>query len=295
MKRLLYVMILALLSAPAYAINWGNLMYFHQGVASKPFAVTIADDGAGTAAASTLTSPVFATYRYTCSDTDGCGLTIGETNVVDGQYLTLYNVSANAITLTASAGVLQLSTATFAMAQYQQIHLQYQSDRWVEISRGGTSIGSASVDTTANYTWTGTHDFQGTFYGSGVNEFYNISTAATDRYSLRVLTRASAAITNAYGIFLYGYDDGADAANYEAIAIETPDNAWISGNLYGLHVRDLGSVTGPSVKRSIFVEGTAAIEFDPALNIDGGITLYKSVTNCSDSAGDAACSAAPAG
>lgn len=154
MKNLLLLaFISALFVGDALAITWGQLMYFHAGVAGKPFAVTIADDGAGTAAASTLTAPVFAEYRYTCSDSNGCDLTLGETNVVDGQYLCINNVGSNTVTVADSSGVSELSSSSFVMAQYTQLCLTYQSDRWVEKSRGGSAIvaaTAAAVATTTN-------------------------------------------------------------------------------------------------------------------------------------------------
>lgn len=177
MMRKLLALLLILIAPQAFALNWGQLMYFHAGVAGRPYAVTIPDDGAGTAAAYTLTSPVFAEYRFTVADTHGADLTLGETNVVDGQYLCIYNVGSPALTLTASAGVLQMNTATFAIAQYQQFCATYQSDRWVEKSRGGTSIGASSVDLTADYAWTGNHSW--TKSGSQPTTFWNINWSQT--------------------------------------------------------------------------------------------------------------------
>lgn len=96
--------------------------------------VTIADNGGGTAATSTLTTPATSYYEYTCSDTDGCDLTLGETSVTAGQRLTIVNVSSNVLNIADSAGVSETAGA-MAMGQYDSISFVYETDRWVETSR----------------------------------------------------------------------------------------------------------------------------------------------------------------
>lgn len=103
-------------------------------VIHTPAPLTIADSGNGSPATSTLTSPISAEYRYTCSDTDGCNLTLGETGVVDGQQLCIENVSANVLNLADTSGVSETNGA-FAAGQYDMICYTYESDRWVEKSR----------------------------------------------------------------------------------------------------------------------------------------------------------------
>lgn len=142
MKKVLLLLLFALIAAPLLALNWGQIMRFYGLIVYVPLAATIADDGAGTAAASTLTTPTRRAYSYTCSDAHGCDLTLGETNVFDGQQLTIYNVGSNTLNLADTSGVSELNSA-YAMAQYDFITLEYQSDRWVEASRSVS--GSAGL------------------------------------------------------------------------------------------------------------------------------------------------------
>jgi len=97
-------------------------------------AVTIADSGDGSAATSTLTTPASSLYLYTCSDTDGCTLTLGETSVTTGMRLTIVNVSANAVTVADTSGVSE-TAGSMALGQWDSISYVYVTDRWVETSR----------------------------------------------------------------------------------------------------------------------------------------------------------------
>lgn len=135
MKKLLAIVLVFAVVATAYAINFGTVVVFNAQVAFRPIAVTIADNGnGGTAAASTLTAPLGATYHYTCSDANGCDLTLGETGVINGQLLCVINVGTNAVNLADTSGVSETAGA-FAAGQYGQICYAYTSDRWVERSR----------------------------------------------------------------------------------------------------------------------------------------------------------------
>ena len=97
-------------------------------------APTIADSGDGSAAAATFT-PLFAgSWRITCSDANGCDVTMGETNVPDGLEVTFTNSSANTVNFADTAGVTELAGA-FAAGQYDSLTLVYQADRWIEKSR----------------------------------------------------------------------------------------------------------------------------------------------------------------
>ncbi len=96
-------------------------------------AITVADTGDGSAAASTLT-PTAAYVSYTCSDTDGCTITLSETGAVDGSTVKVTNVSANASTFADTSGLTELA-GSFAMGQYDSLTLVYATDRWVEVHR----------------------------------------------------------------------------------------------------------------------------------------------------------------
>lgn len=95
--------------------------------------VTIADDGAGTSPAYTLT-PNRSSYRITCNDTNGCTITLGETSIRDGTQLKIVNMGANTVTFADTSGVSETAGA-FAAGQYDAIAYVYATDRWVEISR----------------------------------------------------------------------------------------------------------------------------------------------------------------
>lgn len=94
---------------------------------------TIADSGDANPATHTLNS----TRSYselTCNDADGCTVTMGETSISEGQYLTITNVSANACTFADTSGVTEIAGA-FSMGQYDTLELVYIGDRWVERGR----------------------------------------------------------------------------------------------------------------------------------------------------------------
>jgi hypothetical protein len=94
---------------------------------------TVADSGDASPAVATLT-PTTSYVSLTCSDTDGCTMTLGEGGAENGDLVTIVNVSANVANFADSAGVSELSAA-FAMGQYDTLTLLYATDRWVEVSR----------------------------------------------------------------------------------------------------------------------------------------------------------------
>lgn len=96
-------------------------------------AVTIADNGGGTPAASTI-SMSNTSYKITCNDADGCDVTLGESGALDGQVVTLTNISANTVNFADTAGVSELA-GVFAAGQWDTISVRYVDDRWVETSR----------------------------------------------------------------------------------------------------------------------------------------------------------------
>lgn len=98
-----------------------------------PYPLTIADSGDGNAATSTpaISSSII---QLTCSDTDGCTITLSETGVLDGTRLSITNVSANVCNFADTAGVTEIAGA-FAMGQYDTLVLEYVVNTWVEISR----------------------------------------------------------------------------------------------------------------------------------------------------------------
>lgn len=99
---------------------------------TTPTAQTVASDGAGTAAAFNIAATV-GVVLVTCNDTDGCAGTLLETSAVSGSFLTIVNMSANAVTLADSAGVSETAGA-LSLGQYDSVRYVYASDRWVELS-----------------------------------------------------------------------------------------------------------------------------------------------------------------
>lgn len=94
---------------------------------------TIADSGAAGAASATVAMSA-PSYRVDCQDTDGCNITMGETNAISGQTITFTNISANTVNFADTAGVSELAGA-FAAGQWDTLTVRYVVDRWVEISR----------------------------------------------------------------------------------------------------------------------------------------------------------------
>lgn len=110
--------------------------------------VTTASNGGGTAASATLTTSEVSYIEHTCSDTDGCTLTLSESGAKQGQLLTVVNVSSNTDTFADSSGVQELAGGTsFAAAQWQSIMFQYVTDRWVELNRSGAGEGGGGGGT----------------------------------------------------------------------------------------------------------------------------------------------------
>ncbi len=101
---------------------------------TTPGAITIPDgSNPGTPASYTL-NPAASVVSLTCSDADGCAVTMGETSPVTGSRVTIVNLSANNCTFADTAGVSELAGA-MTMAQYQTLSLIYVADRWIEVSR----------------------------------------------------------------------------------------------------------------------------------------------------------------
>ncbi len=104
--------------------------------------------GAGRATYNSLDTASSNVY-FTCNDTNGgCQINFTETNVTDGQLLTITNVSANPSYVSDSAGVVELYSGNeVTLNQYETVTLKYASDRWVEVARLGGGTGSGTVNT----------------------------------------------------------------------------------------------------------------------------------------------------
>ena len=131
MRKTLYGLAILVLFA-ALATAQGGVT-FTDGTRWNVSSQTVADNGGGTAATGTVT--VLKSYvELTCSDANGCDMTISETGAREGMLLTVVNVSANTCNFADTAGVSE-TAGTFAAGQYDAISLVYIGDRWVELSR----------------------------------------------------------------------------------------------------------------------------------------------------------------
>lgn len=95
--------------------------------------LTIASSGDGSPATATHDPSTAFTY-FTCQDTDGCNVTMGETNPATGQLWIGCNNGSNVVNFADTASVSELAGA-FAAGQYDCIQLMYVLGRWMELSR----------------------------------------------------------------------------------------------------------------------------------------------------------------
>lgn len=100
------------------------------GLGGTVHAYTIADSGNGSPATGTLT-PTGSIVKLTCSDSDGCTVTMGEGSAVEGDVVRIINISANAATFSDSSGVSE-TTGSIVLGQYDSLSLVYVDSRWVE-------------------------------------------------------------------------------------------------------------------------------------------------------------------
>jgi hypothetical protein len=94
---------------------------------------SIPDSGDGNPATYTLT-PTRTYVELTCSDANGCTVTMGETSIDEGTKVELVNAGANPYTIVDTSGVSEM-TGDFTASQYDVIFYRYIGDRWVERGR----------------------------------------------------------------------------------------------------------------------------------------------------------------
>lgn len=94
--------------------------------------VTVADSGNGSAATATLT-PTAGVVKLTCSDTDGCTITMGEGSATEGDIVRIVNISANEATFADTAGLSEL-TGAVVLGQRDTLSLIYVDSTWNELS-----------------------------------------------------------------------------------------------------------------------------------------------------------------
>lgn len=84
----------------------------------------------------TLTlTPNATNVRITCNDSDTCDITMDETNMQDGQIVTISCLATSGTCdFSDSSGVSELA-GNFSMGNYDSLDLKYDSDRWIERAR----------------------------------------------------------------------------------------------------------------------------------------------------------------
>lgn len=134
---ILFVLFFALgavgLIAQQYVIQQRQGMSFLGALGLAPTAISIADNGVGTAAPYTLTSPNKAAYVITCADTNGCAFFLGETGAFNGQILYLENGGSNTVTVNEASGKSHMQGTTFAEGTDDNIAFRYNGAQWNEL------------------------------------------------------------------------------------------------------------------------------------------------------------------
>ena len=111
------------LTAPLGVSVYGRLVEIVQ-------TLTVADSGDGSPAAGTLT-PTRSLVNCTCSDTDGCAITLSETGAIAGQVLEVFGGSANVCTFADSAGVQELS-GSLSLGANDVVSFRYLGSTWAQ-------------------------------------------------------------------------------------------------------------------------------------------------------------------
>lgn len=95
--------------------------------------LTIADDGAGTSPAGTIT-PASNYIEIDCQDANNCTASLSETGAVEGSRISIEVISTGTVAITDTAGVSEMS-GNFTMGQYDVINFHYNGSQWTEESR----------------------------------------------------------------------------------------------------------------------------------------------------------------
>lgn len=113
---------------------------------------TVASDGTGAHATATITPDAVdnsngSYYQITCNDSDGCDLTLSETDIPRGTLLMLTNESANIVYLNDSAGVQETTSGgAVSLSQHEGVIFQYKNDRWYQLAGDQFISVSGTVD-----------------------------------------------------------------------------------------------------------------------------------------------------
>lgn len=97
-----------------------------------PTAQTVPDSGNGSPATATVAATV-GWVNVTCSDADGCALTLSEAGATSGSTLRIVNVGSNTVTLADSAGV-QETTGALSLGPADNVTFCYVPSYWAQCS-----------------------------------------------------------------------------------------------------------------------------------------------------------------
>lgn len=97
---------------------------------ATPSPLTVADSGDGSPAAGTVTT-TSEVVHVTCSDADGCALTLSETGAVSGAKVFIVNIGTNSLTIADSAGV-QETTGALTLGANDNVWFCYVPSAWVQ-------------------------------------------------------------------------------------------------------------------------------------------------------------------
>lgn len=95
---------------------------------------TVDDDGTAEQKATATITPKTRLHTITCSDADGCTITLGETGVKSGSVVTLICLTANNCEIDDAAGVADLSADPLILADINDsVTVAYMTNTWVQI------------------------------------------------------------------------------------------------------------------------------------------------------------------
>lgn len=116
-----------------YGVSAATFTVTNGAVVNTPATHTIADSGADSDPATFTVDDSSGVVHLTCSDNDGCTITMGESNALAGQSQIIMNLGAYAATFADQAGVLYLAGGAASLATYYSLHLHYTGALWVEV------------------------------------------------------------------------------------------------------------------------------------------------------------------
>ena len=103
-------------------------------VSNAPQSYTIVDTGSDSTKATQTVAPTSSYIKITCSDDDGCTITMGETGMYDGVTVNIVCLGAYACEMDEASGVTVLSGDPVSLGANDSITLRYTGAVWVQIA-----------------------------------------------------------------------------------------------------------------------------------------------------------------